>query len=270
MATLEVSDLFKWMREAWFLRGLTAVFPALVTLFLFGGAPLPAAVFFAAGAAYGLLLFRVVSASARASFVMTWAFTLIFATLLRIEGILDAPMAGPVFMGFASGSIIGAYRWTGPRAGSGLNLKRTRNSDGSYPGGLKPALINASCAAFLLSFPAIYLLDDVAAQTIVVSLATGFLGGWFLFRYVKSLQARFITLLSVFLAFIPAMIVAGSFGVGAAPGIGILGFMAGTLIGGRYWIGPKAGAPRPPFAGQGKRRRRRKKRKRPAAAKASA
>lgn len=251
--------MFKWMRETWFLRGLTAVFPALVTLLFFGGAPLPAAALFTAGAAYGVLLFRVVSASARASFVMTWAFTLIFATLLRIEGILDAPMAGPAFMGFAAGSIIGAYRWTGPRAGSGLNLKRTRNADGSYPGGLKLALINASCAVALLIFPAIYLLDDVAAQTIVVSLATGFLGGWFLFRCVKSLHARFITLLCVFLAFIPAMIVAGSFGVGAAPGIVVFGLMAGILVGGRYWFGPKVGAPRPPFTGQGKRRRRKKR-----------
>lgn len=46
----------------------------------------------------------------------------------------------------------------------------------------------------------------------------------------------------------------------ALPHVWGYGALAGLLIGGRYWSGPKFGEPRPPFAGQGGRRRRRKRR----------
>ncbi|MBP3036696.1 hypothetical protein J2M53_10590 [Arthrobacter sp. zg-ZUI100] len=46
-----------------------------------------------------------------------------------------------------------------------------------------------------------------------------------------------MTLLSVFAAFLPALIVAGTLGYVEAPFIAVFGMMAGILIGGRYWWG---------------------------------
>jgi hypothetical protein len=48
----------------------------------------------------------------------------------------------------------------------------------------------------------------------------------------------------------------------ALPYAWVYGVLAGILIGGRNWSGPRLGEPRPPFNGPGSRRRRRKRRPR--------
>lgn len=230
-----------------------------VDVWFFGGAPAAAAGFFAAGAVYGILLFRVVSYSGRAAFVMRWAFALIFVVMNGIGARLDVPAAGPLLLGFVAGGITGGYQWTGKKAGSELRRKRNRTDDGGYTGGRRLVLISAACAVVLLAVPAVFLADGVAPGTILAAILIGFSGGWSLFRFVKSVQARFMTLLCLFFALIPAILIAGHYGYGPAPVIAVFGLMAGILVGGRYWWGPRFGEPRPPFAGQAKRRRRKRK-----------
>ncbi|MCC3292380.1 hypothetical protein [Arthrobacter sp. zg-Y1110] len=249
----------KWVNDWRFTRILSIAVPVGVTVWLFGGAPVTTAGFFALGAAYGALLFRVVSLSGRASMVMTWGFVLVEIMLHDVESFLGAPVRGPVLMGFTAGAIVGAHWWTGKKAGRPINRKRERTADGDYTGGWKPALINAVCAAVLLAASTGQLLDGVPAETLAVSLPAGFLAGWVLFRLVKSFQVRFMTFIAILFALVPALIVAGSFGYGDHVFTGLFGFLAGILIGGRYWWGPRFGAPRPPFAGKAKRRRKRKR-----------
>ncbi|MCC3291595.1 hypothetical protein [Arthrobacter sp. zg-Y1110] len=251
--------LRKWLNDWRFTRVLTIVAPVAMTVWFFGGAPGPAAGFFALGAVYGVLLFRVVSLSVRADMVMRVAFNLIFIMMLSVEDTLGMPMAGPWLMGFTAGAIAGGHWWSGKRSGSVIRRKRERTADGGYTGGWQLALINAASAAVLLGAPTAMLLDGVTVQILAVSLVIGFLGGWALVRFVKSSQAQFITLIAMFFALIPALILAGSFGYGDAVFTGLFGFLAGRLIGGRYWWGPRFGAPRPPFAGKTKRRRKRKR-----------
>ncbi|MCQ1950613.1 MULTISPECIES: hypothetical protein [Arthrobacter] len=251
--------LKKWINDWRFTRVLTIVAPVAMTVWFFGGAPGPAVGFFALGASYGVLLFRVVSLSVRASMVMGGAFTLILIVMLRMEDISGIPMEGPALMGFIAGGIAGGHRWSGKKAGSEIRRKRERTADGGYTGGWQLALINAASAAVLLGAPTAMLLDGVTVQTLAVSLAIGFVGGWALVRFVKSFQTRFIILIAMFFAFIPALILAGFIGYVDAVFTGLFGFLAGSLIGGRYWWGPRFGAPRPPFAGKTKRRRKRKR-----------
>ena len=256
----------KQMSDPRLFYGAVILVTMAMDVWFFGGAPAAAAGFYAAGAVYGILLFRVVSYSGRAAFVMRWAFTLSFMVLNGIGAGLDVPMAGPLLLGFGAGGIAGGYQWTGKRAGSALKRKRSRTEDGRYTGGWRLALINAACAVVLLALPAAYLADGVTTGTILASTLAGFLGGWCLFRFVKSVQARFMTLLCLFFAFIPALLAAARYGYWPAPAIAVFGLMAGILVGGRYWWGPRFGEPRPPFAGQGTRRRRKRKRKAGAAA----
>ena len=260
-----VDIIRKWVSDPRFFRALTIGFAAAVNLWFFGGKLVEASTFFTLGAIYGVLLFRVVSRSVRATFVMTWAFHFIFLLMLSVEGVLDVPAAGPLYMGFAAGSVAGGHRWTGNRAGSLLRRKRERAVGGGYTGGWQLALINAGCVFVLLMFPAVALIGGgLTPRAITVSLAAGFLGGWGLYRFVKSLQIRFMALLGLFVALLPAIIFAGASGYGLAPLIAVFGLLAGILVGGRYWWGPRCGAPRPPFAGEGKRRRKKKKKRRPA------
>lgn len=251
--------LKKCINDWRFTRVLTIVIPVAVTVWFFGGAPGPAAGFFALGAVYGVLLFRVVSLSVRADMVMRGALSLILSMMHSLEDPLGIPMAGPGLMGFTAGAIAGGHWWSGKKAGTVIRRKRERTADGGYTGGWQLALINAASAAVLLGAPTAMLLDGVTVQTLVVSLVIGFLGGWALVRFVKSFQTQFIILIAMFFALIPALILAGSIGYGDAVFIGLFGFLAGRLIGGRYWRGPRFGAPRPPFAGKTKRRRKRKR-----------
>lgn len=101
----------------------------------------------------------------------------------------------------------------------------------------------------------------VTPKTILFLLAVG-LGGWGLYRFAKTSQVEFMTLLGVFVAFLPALVVAGSLGYGAAPAIAVFGMMAGILIGGRHWWGE----PRSPAATRhrpGERRRKKKRKPKP-------
>lgn len=254
--------LRKLTKDPRFARALTIVLPIVVTVWFFGGAPGAATGFFALGAAYGILLFRVVSRSGRASMVMRVAFNLIFIMMLPLEDSLGIPIAGPLLMGFVAGAVAGGHRWSGKRAGAVVRFKRERTDDGGYTGGWQLALINAACAAVLFGAATVTLLDGVTVQTLAWSLPTGFLGGWALFRFVTSAQARFMTLIVMFLALLPSLILAGAIGYGDAVFTGLFGFLSGTLIGGRYWWGLRFGAPRPPFAGKARRRRHRKRGKR--------
>ena len=256
-----VDIIRKWVSDPRFFRGLIIGFAVAVNLWFFGGKLAESSTFFALGAIYGVLLFRIVSRSVRATFVMTWAFHFIFLQMLSVEGVLDIPAAGPLFMGFAAGAVASGHRWTGKRAGSLLRRKRERADGGGYTGGWQLALINAGCALVLLAFPAVGMIGGgLTPRTIAVSLVAGFLGGWGLYRFVTSLQIRFMTLLGLFVGLIPAIIFAGAHGYGLAPLTAVFGLMAGILVGGRYWWGPRCGAPRPPFAGEGKRRRKKKRR----------
>lgn len=255
----------RWDSDPRYFGTLMILFTAGVTVILFGGELTAAALSYGFGALYAALLFRVVSRSGRAALAMHIAFSLMFIAMAGIQNHIGVPVSGPMLMGFSAGSFGAACRWTGEGRGTRWGAKRERDADGTYTGGRQLALINAACAAVALLFPLTFLLDGTGLATIVVSTLAGFAAGWALFRFARTMQGRSIPLFAVFLALVPATIIAGLYGYGPAPIIGGFGLISGALVGGRYWSGERFGAPRPPFAGRGNRRRRKKKARKPPA-----
>ena len=235
-------------------------------VWLAGSKILVAAPFLVLAAAYAVLLFRVVSQSLRAFTVMRWAFFLIYFTLISIDvgSRLSIPAAAPWFVGFLVGGIAGGYVWSGPRAGAAFTPARSRKpvADGSLEGGWRLALINAACALVLLGMGIAQLVLLSPTLPAVAVLTCSFIAGWALFRFPPPLNVR-----NGLLLVIPAVYISLGFIGGATDQITLphawgYGVLAGMLIGGRYWFGPKFGAPRPPFAIRGQRRRRRRRRPR--------
>jgi hypothetical protein len=216
-----------------------------------------ASFFFTLSVVCAVLVYRFVSQSERAFTVMLWALFLNFLALTSIENGLGVPAAGPWFLGFIVGSIAGGYVWTGPGAGTEFKQgKRIRQADGSFTGGRRLAVINGVCALVLLGIGTAQLVVLSPTLVAVAVLAVAFLGGWTLFRFPPSLQARNWLLLLIPVVWFALAFVGGASDQMALPYAWAYGVLAGILIGGRYWAGPRFGEPRPPFNGQGRRHRR--------------
>ena len=248
---------------------LPAVMIALLLgmfVWLAGAELLEASLFLVVAVAYAVLVYRVVSQSVRAFTVMLSTFFLNYITLISIavDGELGVPAAGPWFVGFIVGGIAGGYVWFGPGAGTEFKQRRKRSpeADGSFPGGRRLAVINAVCALVLLGVGITQLVLLSPTLTTVAVLAAAVIAGWALFRFPPPLQVRDGILLAIPVAWFALMLLGGAMGQMALPQSWAYGVLAGILIGGRYWSGPRFGAPRPPFSGQRTRRRRRKRRPR--------
>lgn len=219
-----------------------------------------ASFFFTLSVVCAVLVYRVVSQSERAFNVMLWALFLNFLALTSLENGLDVPAAGPWFLGFITGSIAGGYVWRGLRAGTEFKQpKRIRQADGSFSGGRRLAVINGVCALVLVAVGAAQLLLLSLTVTAVAVLAVAVLGGWVLFRFPPPLQVRNGLLLVVPVVWFALAVAGGATDQMALPHAWAYGVLAGILVGGRYWTGPRLGQPRPPFNGPGKRRRRKRR-----------
>lgn len=219
--------------------------------------------FFVMAAAYGALLTRVLRASGRAFMAMYASFLLIYWSFVAVEDDLGVPAAAPWFMGFIIGAIAGGHTWSGERAGSQVSRKRERTVDGQgFTGGWQLALINAVSALLLLGLGAAHLIFQSPTAPVAAVLGIAVVGGWALFRFVTSVQIKYLSLFAIPVGLLVLGVVGGATDQLALPHVWAYGTLAGILIGGRYWSGPKFGEPRPPFAGQGGRRRRRNHRPR--------
>ncbi|MBT2550975.1 hypothetical protein [Arthrobacter sp. ISL-65] len=240
-----------------------AVIAVLVAVFLwfFHDWLLEALFFFALSVVCAVLVYRVVSPSERAFTVMLWALFLNFITLVSIEDGLGVPAAGPWFLGFIVGSIAGGYVWSGPRAGAEFKQpKRVRRVDGSFTGGRRLAMINAVCALVLLGIGTAQLVLLSPTMFAVAVLAAAVLAGWVLYRFPPPLPVREGLLLVIPVLWFALAFVGGATDQMALPQAWAYGVLAGILIGGRHWTGPRFGEPRPPFNGPGRRRRKRRPR----------
>ncbi|HEY3575711.1 MAG TPA: hypothetical protein VGK98_18035 [Arthrobacter sp.] len=221
-----------------------------------------ASFFFAWSVVCTVLVYRVVSESGRAFMVMLWTLFLNYITLLSIENVLGVPAAGPWIIGFIVGGIAGGYLWTGPRAGTEFKQPRKRvlEADGTFTGGRRIAVLNAACALVLLGIGTAQLVILSPTVFAVAVLVAAVIAGWVLFRFPLSLQIRnALIILGLPVVFFAFGFLGGATGQIALPYAWAYGVLAGILIGGRYWSGPRFGEPRPPFNGPGRRRRRKRR-----------
>lgn len=260
-----VKDLLK--NDVWAGRIFYGTLIAVVLgvfAWLAGGRILQTLPFLLVGAVYAFVMYRVISQSVRAFVVMQWTLLLNYFTLISIDVAdrLAVPASAPWFVGFLVGGIAGGHVWSGRAAGAEFRQSRKRvlRDDGTYHGGWRLALINAACALVLLAVGAwqLLLLSPTAGSAAVLATAT--LAGWALFRFPPPLGIRNGLLLAIPVVYIALGFVGGAVGQIGIPHAWAYGTLAGILIGGRHWIGPKLGAPRPPFVIPGQRRRRRKRR----------
>lgn len=222
-----------------------------------------ASFFFALSVAYAVLVYRFVAPTERASQVMLWSCFVNYVALISIEdAVLDIPAAGPWLLGFIVGAIAGGYVWTGPRAGAEFKQqhKRKPGPDGSLTGGRRLAVINGACALALLGIGTAQLVLLSPTMLAVAVLAAAVIAGWALFRFPPTVQLRNGLLLVLPVVWFTLTFVAGATDQMALPQAWAYGALAGILIGGRYWTGPRLGQPRPPFYVPGKRRRKRRPR----------
>lgn len=222
---------------------------------------LEASVFLAVGFVYSILLWFVVFRSGRASSVMLWTLLLNTWTLMSIDvnDVLPVPAALPWFVGFLVGSNAGAFAGLG---GAARNRRRL-DADGGYSGGWQLALINGVLAAVLLGLGAAQLILLSPTVPGVAVLIASFVAGWILFRFPPPVRVRHnLVLLGLPVLYFALGFLGGAIDQIALPHAWAYGVLAGILIGGRYWCGPRFGAPRPPFNSQLKRRRRKKRRPR--------
>jgi hypothetical protein len=254
--------------EQWDVRVFYAGMIALMLgLFLWfaGSRLLEASVFLVVGVVYAFVVVRFVSQSFRAFTTMLWTFQLNFWTLLSldVEGVLGIPAAGPWFIGFIVGGIAGGYIGSSPRSGSALRQTRPRkpDADGKFSGGLRLALINGACVIVLLGIGTaqLALLSPTAPAVTVLALAV--IAGWTLFRFPPPLHVRNgLIMLGLPVVFFVMGFVGGATNQTGLPHAWAYGALAGILIGGRFWAGPRLGEPRPPFNGPSRRRRQRRPR----------
>jgi hypothetical protein len=220
--------------------------------------------FLAIAVTYAFLVVRVASQSFRSFTAMLWTFQLNFWTLisLDVEGALDIPAAGPWFIGFLVGCTAGAPVWSSQRAGSARKQARPRkpDADGSFSGGWRLAVINAVCALVLLGIGTVQLVLLSPTAPAFAVLTAAVFAGWALFRFPPPLQIRnALIILGLPVVFIAFGFLGGATDQIALPYAWAYGVLAGILIGGRYWSGPRFGEPRPPFNGPGRRRRRKRR-----------
>ncbi len=243
--------------------GMIALMLGLFVWFA-GSRLLEASVFLAVGVVYAFLVVRVVSQSFRAFTVMLWTFQLNYWTLisLDVEGALGIPAAGPWFIGFLVGGTAGGYVWSGPGAGSARTQTRPRRPDaaGKFSGGWRLALINGVCALVLLGIGTVQLVLLSPTVPAVAVVAIAVIAGWTLFRFPPPLQVRNgLLIIGLPVVWFTLAFVGGATDQMALPHAWAYGALAGILIGGRYWAGPRFGEPRPPFNGPSRRWRRKRR-----------
>lgn len=254
----------KWKDPANIRLAYAAMIALMTGLFLWYGREflVQSAPFFALGAAYGVLIYRVLSVSVRAQHAMQFAWLLICMSLISVEDVLQAPASGPWLMGFIAGGIAGGYVWLGPRAGGRFLRKRHRTDDGGWIGGWPQILVNAACAAVLLALGLAHLMFQSPTPVVAAVFAACIAAGWAVFRFPLPAPARPLFLLAVPVGMLALGIVGGAVGLLALPMVWGYGSLAGILLGGRYWTGPRFGQPRRPFSEGNRRRRRRPRPKR--------
>ncbi|MGR0160357.1 hypothetical protein [Paenarthrobacter nitroguajacolicus] len=239
---------------------MTAVFVVMAWESLPG-----ASVVFAVAAGYAFLMFRVVARSGRAAAVMFPAMFLIFFSLTYVDDYQWIAAPGSWFLGLIVGGIAGINRWSGKSAGTKASRKPTSAGEGGleFTGGLRPAIINASCAAGLLAAGIAHLFLQKPTAAVGAVFAGATLGGWALFRFPLSLQLRNLLLWVIPVEFFLLFPLAENTGQAALPFVWAYGVLGGILLGGRYWSGPRLGEPRPPFNVRTKTQRKRKRKRKP-------
>lgn len=238
---------------------MTAVFVAMAWESLPG-----ASVIFAVAAGYAFLMFRVVAQSGRAAAVMFPAMFLIFFSLTYAEDYQWIAAPGSWFLGLIVGGIAGISRWSGKSAGTKASRKLTGAGEGGpgFTGGLRLAIINASCAVVLLAAGIAHLVLQKPTAVVAAVFAGATLGGWALFRFAQSLKLRNLLLWVIPVEFFLLFPLAENTGQAALPFVWAYGVLGGILLGGRYWSGPRLGEPRPPFNVRTKTQRKRKRKPR--------
>jgi hypothetical protein len=238
---------------------MTAVFLALAWDSLLG-----ASVIFTLAACYVILMFRVVIQSGRASAVMFLAMFLIFFSLIAVEDQLGIPAPGSWFLGLTVGGMAGLSGRSEKRTGTVVSRKpeRTGKGDLEFTGGRRLAVINGACAAVLLGMGAAHFVLQAPTAAVGTVFAGATLGGWALFRFPLSLKLRNLLLWVIPVEFFLLIPLAANTGQAALPFVWAYGVLAGILLGGRYWSGPRLGEPRPPFNVSGKTPRKRKRKPR--------
>ncbi|MGR0160358.1 hypothetical protein [Paenarthrobacter nitroguajacolicus] len=209
--------------------------------------------FFLAGAAYGFMLYRVVQRSGRAFMVMHCAMFMISIPLFQLQDALGMPVAGSVLAGFWAGILASGYPWSKRPTGSEERqiLDGTNEDVQGYTGGRDIALINGACIFFVLGCGLTHLFVQTPTIPAAVVFVCALVCAWAFFRFPPSVLVRNVLLLVIpvtefgLLAFLNSMN-----GLSALPYVWAYGSMAGVLLGGRYWSGPRLGQPRPPFSGQ--------------------
>lgn len=209
--------------------------------------------FFLAGAAYGFMLYRVVRRSGRAFMVMHCAMFMISIPLLQLQDALGIPVGGSGFAGFWAGILASGYPWSKRPAGTKERqiLDGTTEDVRGYTGGRDIALINSACVIFVLGCGLAHLVIQTPTISAAVVLVCALICAWAFFRYPPSVLVRNVLLLVIpvtefgLLAFLNSIA-----GPSALLYEWAYGSMAGVLLGGRYWSGPRLGQPRPPFTGQ--------------------
>ena len=233
---------------------------AIVALFIWMARSvlIQAVPFFVLAAAYAFLLFRVVTISTRASMTMNFGLILIFFSLLSVQDDLGIPAAASWLLGFIAGGM--ASGWSGQGPGHQALRKRERKAKdgGGFTGGLRLALINAGSIAVLLGCGVAHFAFQSPTAPVAAVFAGALICGWALYRFPPSALTRNVLQLVIPVEFLLLMILAANTGQTALPFVWTYGVLAGILLGGRYWSGPRLGEPRPPFSGQGPRRRKRK------------
>lgn len=253
------------INEKWGARLLYGGMIALLLgLFVWlAGAKVPeSSAFLAAGSIYAFLVFRVVPPSFRAFTVMLWSLLLNYWVLisLRVDGALDIPAAGPWFIGFLIGGIAGGNVWSGRRSLSKRPQRRRPDADGRFSGGWRLAVINGACALVLLGIGTVQLVALSPTLAAAAVLTGSLIAGWALFRFPPSLEVRNgLIMLGLPVGYFALGFLGGATDQMALPHAWAYGALAGMLIGGRYWSGPRFGEPRPPFYIPGQRRRRKRR-----------
>lgn len=255
--------------EQWDARVFAAGMIALMLglfIWLAGNRFIEASLFLLVGVVYAFVVVRFVSPSFRAFNTMLWTFQLNLWTLLSLDavGVLGVPAAGPWFIGFIVGGIAGGYVWSNPRARSapGKTRQRKPDADGTYSGGLRLAVINGACVIVLLGIGTAQLAMLSLTVPAITVLIIAVIAGWALFRFPPPLPVRNgLVMLGLPVVYFVMIFVGGATDQMGLPHAWAYGALAGILIGGRFWAGPRLGEPRPPF--NGPRRRSRKRRPRP-------
>ncbi|MFF2841489.1 hypothetical protein [Paenarthrobacter sp. NPDC057981] len=237
-----------------------AMIAAVVALFIWmaRNSLLQASPLFVVAAAYAFLLFRVFSVSTRAYLVMHFGTLLIFFSWLSVEDDLGIPAAGSWLLGFAAGAIGSGLSGKGSGAEAVRERERKAKDGGGFTGGIRLALVNAASVAILVGSGLAHLAFQSPTVAVAAVLAGALVCGWALYRFPPSALTRNVLQLIIPAEFLLLMILAGNTGQMALPFVWTYGVLAGILLGGRYWSGPRLGEPRPPFSGQGTKRRKRK------------